>query len=71
MITAELLRVVKVLDGITRYRFGMNPEKMAEWKAVRQVLGVSPRGRAAPGVEPGPTLEPGSTSTPGDVAPAA
>ena len=71
VITAELLKVVKVLDGITRYRFGMNPEKMAEWKAVRQVLGVSPRGRAAPGVEPGPTLEPGSTSTPGDVAPAA
>ena len=71
VITAELLRVVKVLDGITRYRFGMNPEKMAEWKAVRQVLGVSPRGRAAPAAEPGPTPEPGSTSTPGDVAPAA
>jgi len=71
VITAELLKVVKVLDGITRYRFGMNPEKMAEWKAVRQVLGVSPRVRAAPGAEPGPTVEPGSTSTPGDVAPAA
>jgi hypothetical protein len=60
-----------VLDGITRYRFGMNPEMMAEWKAVRQVLGVSPRARAAPGVEPGPTSEPGSTSTPGGIAPAA
>ena len=60
-----------MLDRITRDRLGMNPEKMAEWKAVRQVLGVSPRVRPAPGVEPCPTLEPGNSSTPGDVAQAA
>jgi hypothetical protein len=65
VITAELLKVVKVLDGITRYRFGMSPEMMAEWQAVRQVLGrgVSPRGRVAPVA--------GETPTPGGIAPAA
>ncbi len=25
-----------VLDGITRYRFGMNPGMMTEWQAVKQ-----------------------------------
>jgi hypothetical protein len=63
--------VVKVLDGITRYRFGMNPEMMAEWKAVRQVLGVPARGRQAPLAGPGSAAEPDSTSTPGGIAPAA
>ena len=41
VITTELLEQIKVLDGITRYRFGMSPEMMAEWNAVRRVLGVS------------------------------
>ena len=54
VITAELLKVVKVLDGITRYRFGMNPEKMAEWKAVRQVLGCHPEGGQRPEWSPAP-----------------
>jgi len=40
VITTELLEQIKVLDGITRYRFGMSPEMMAEWNAVRRVLGV-------------------------------
>ncbi len=53
VITAELLKQVKVLDGITRHRIGMNPEMMAEWKADKQVLGqsskVSSRGASTPG----------------------
>jgi hypothetical protein len=40
VITTELLEQIKVADGITRYRFGMSPEMMAEWNAVRRVLGV-------------------------------
>ena len=63
VITVELQKVVKVLDGITRYRFGMNPEMMAEWGAVKQVLGRSARGRVTP--------EAGGSSTPGGIAPAA
>ncbi len=43
VITAELLKQVKVLNRITRYRFGMNPEMMAEWKAVKQVPARAPR----------------------------
>lgn len=42
-ITAELVVQVKVLDGITRYRFGMDPEMMAEWNAVKRVPGKSSR----------------------------
>ena len=68
VITAELLKVVKVLDGITRYRFGMNPEMMAEWGAVKQVLGRSARGRVAPEAGQVPDAGP---STPGGIAPAA
>ena len=50
VITAELLDQIKVADGITRYRFGMAPEIMAMWKAVRRVPGVPKRG--ADGAEP-------------------
>lgn len=38
-ITAELVEQINVLDGVTRYRFGKDPEVMAEWKAARQILG--------------------------------
>jgi hypothetical protein len=59
-LTAELMDQVKVLDGMTRYGFGDNPDMMAEWKAVKAVPAV--RGKALP-QDPGPT--------PGGVAPAA
>lgn len=49
-ITSELTKQVNVLDGITRYRFGDDPEVMAEWHAAKQVLGL-PRLRAKPGDE--------------------
>jgi hypothetical protein len=52
VITTELVEQVKVLDGITRYRFGNDPEVMAEWKAARQVLG-QPRNGATPPTQPG------------------
>ena len=62
VIAVEIMQVVRVLDGITRYRFGMNPEKMVEWRAVRRVPGQPQASRLASG-EIGPE--------PGGVAPAA
>ena len=56
VISAELVEQVKVLDGITRYRFGNDPEVMTEWKAARQILG-QPRNGVTP-----PTAEPGDAS---------
>ena len=46
LISAELSEQVKLLDGITRYRFGSDPEVMVEWKAARQVLGQRRNGEA-------------------------
>jgi hypothetical protein len=62
VITAELLEQVKVLDGVTRYRFGNDEEVMAEWKAARQILG-QPRNEEAPAAPQPPQ--------PGDVEQAA
>jgi len=47
VISAELVEQVKVLDGITRYKFGNDPEVMTEWKAARQMLG-QPRNGGTP-----------------------
>jgi len=53
VITAQLKEQVKLLDGITRYRFGDDVEMMAEWNAAKQML----RQPGAPGapVAPEPT----------------
>ena len=59
VITGQLMDEIKLLDGITRYRFGDDPEVMVEWKAARQVLGL-PRTDVAP-----------SARKPGDVQQAA
>jgi len=40
VITAELKEQVRLLDGITRYRFGGDAEMMAEWNAAKQMLRV-------------------------------
>lgn len=47
VITTQLMDEVNLLDGITRYRFGEDPEVMIEWKAARRVLG-QPRTVVAP-----------------------
>jgi hypothetical protein len=52
-ITAELVRQVNLLDGVTRYRFGRDPEVMAEWKAARQVLGLPQDQGTPPAAGPG------------------
>ena len=53
VITAELKEQVRLLDGITRYRFGGDAEMMAEWNAAKQMLRV-PIPPVAP-VTPAPT----------------
>lgn len=53
VITTELSKQVKVIDGITRYRFGDDPEVMAEWKAAKLVLGQPRNGLTPPAMQPG------------------
>ena len=65
-ITAELMDRVSVLDGITRYRFGDQPEVMAEWNAAKRVPGVGPVKVTPPPADDG-VVPPSS----GGVAPAA
>ena len=57
VITAELMEDVKLLDGITRYRFGNDIEVMGEWNAARMILGQRRNGEVAP-VAPTPTPQP-------------
>jgi hypothetical protein len=47
VVSVELMEQVKVLDGITRYHYGNDPEMMAEWKAAKQVLGLPRNGKAS------------------------
>jgi hypothetical protein len=48
VISTDLAQQVKLADGITRYRFGADPEVMAEWKAARRLLGQPRNGEVAP-----------------------
>ena len=63
VITAQLKEQVKLLDGITRYRFGDDAEMMAEWNAAKQML-------RQPGT-PGAPLTPQPTPSVNDVEKAA
>lgn len=51
-ITTELTEQVHVLDGITRYRFGVDSDVMGEWKAARVVLGRPKNGAVPPVPQP-------------------
>lgn len=48
-IAAQLSEQISVLDGMTRYRFGSDPEVMAGWQAARHQLGVPRTGVVPPG----------------------
>lgn len=52
-LTAELMQQARLLDGITRYRFGRDPDVMAEWKAARHILGLSQDQGTPPTAGPG------------------
>ena len=48
-VLVELRKEIKLADGITRYRFGMDPDTMKEWKAVRRLPArARPDGGAKP-----------------------
>lgn len=64
VVTGELAEIVRVLDGVNRYRFGKDLEAMAGWLAAKHVPGSS--SRTAPSL-PTPATKPST----GDVAPAA
>lgn len=59
-VTVEIMDLVRLLDGLVRYRFGDDPELMAAWLSARNVAGPFLRAKVTP---PGPGD--------GNVAPAA
>jgi len=63
-ITGTLMEEVRVLDGINRWRFGKDPEVMAEWQAARHLPPSRPADQPVKPKEVTPT-------DPGRVAPAA
>jgi len=60
-IAGTLMEEVRVLDGINRWRFGNDPEVMAEWQAARHM----------PPSTPAPPAPPEQPATPKEVKPAA
>ncbi len=62
LVSAEMTQLLRMLDGLVRYRFGDNGELMGAWKRVRNVLGPF-----RPKAEP----EAGDDETPIAVKPAA
>lgn len=66
VLAEEVVDQVRVLDGFNRFRFGKDPELMAEWQAVRGVPGRSRRNGPD-----GPPADGGGSPQPGDIAPAA
>lgn len=62
LVSGELMEIVRLLDGINRYRYGKDPEAMAEWNAARH-LPPTPVSKTPP---PSPT-----SPKPGDIASAA
>lgn len=46
-IAGALMEEVRVLDGINRWRFGKDPEVMAEWNAARHLPSSAPAGQPA------------------------
>lgn len=63
-IAGALMEEVRVLDGINRWRFGKDPEVMAEWQAARHLPTPSPADQPA-------SLKEVTPPDPGRVAPAA
>ena len=61
----DIGEVVRVLDGLNRYRFGADPNLMAVWNAAREVFGPFKPKPA------GETPSDGATPHSGDIAPVA
>jgi hypothetical protein len=64
-VVKDIGEVVRMLDGLNRYRFGSDPNLMAVWNAARDVFGfVRPKSAGEPPSD-------GATPPSGDIAPAA
>jgi hypothetical protein len=62
----EVMRLVRMLDGINRYRFERDPQLLVAWKTAKHVMSGPQVETAAPAPMPGPT-----TPATGEVKPAA
>ncbi|HXH05350.1 MAG TPA: hypothetical protein VNI83_02050 [Vicinamibacterales bacterium] len=68
----EIMRIVDLLDGLNRYRFGGDAEKRAAWESARELVSgprSAPAGEA-PGTTTAPATAPASPAT-GEIKPAA
>jgi hypothetical protein len=71
-VTDELVELVRMVDGLNRYRFRSDTEALAAWDSASKVRAFRPRGEEP--VEGGPVMPPvgGTLPAGGDaVAPAA
>lgn len=59
-VSDEVMRLVELLDGLNRYRFGQDPELLAVWESARHVV-----------TGPQPEEKPAVPAGPGEVKPAA
>jgi hypothetical protein len=71
--TAQVLELVRLLDGINRWRFGKDPKLLVEWNAAKHVAGVPVGSARERGYGSSPAAgDSGATPPPsGGVAPAA
>jgi hypothetical protein len=64
----EIVQVVKVMDGLNRFRFAKDPESLAAWESASNVVATP---RAAPVSKPEPGTPEGPVPAGGEVRPAA
>jgi hypothetical protein len=64
----EVVQVVKVMDGLNRFRFARDGELLSAWENASNVV-ATPRSERKPG--PGETAGPDGSPVPGDLRPAA
>jgi len=67
-LAAEVVQVVKLMDGLNRFRFAKDPESLAAWESASSVV-ATPRPAPEPEVEPGTPEGPAPAG--GEVRPAA
>lgn len=67
-LAAEVVQVVKLMDGLNRFRFAKDPESLAAWESASNVV-ATPRSASEP--EPGLDTPAGPAPVGGEVRPAA
>ncbi len=64
VVADDVVQVVNVMEGLNRFRFGSDPERLTAWESASNML-ATPRGGAG---KPGPA---GPPAAGGEVRPAA